>query len=320
MPYSECIGNVFAKEFLEKVAKNSLPFPVLLFSGPEGVGKKTIAKVFIKELVGQKDPHPDVKWLVPEGKQHLHLVSSIKEMIDLAPIAPFEARKKVYVIEEADRMLPASSNALLKILEEPPSHVLFLLLTSHEEEVLPTILSRAVKVPFYPIEEKEIAALLVKEGTSQEEALAAAMNSLGSIGKAKKLLRAEADPVKELFRSSLEKGVTLVHSFEGIDALLDKREDYKEIVLELFADLLFFVRDLHYLKSFGASSGVFHQKSVSSLLKQKEGRIPSLEFVMELLEESKEALIRGSRPRYILEEIFYKLSEACQTSQVCCEG
>ncbi|MBF5058662.1 hypothetical protein [Candidatus Neptunochlamydia vexilliferae] len=74
-------------------------------------------------------------------------IEAIRTLIEEANLPPFESERKVFIIHEADRMLPSSSNALLKTLEEPPSFVTIILISAHPEALLPTITSRCFQVP-----------------------------------------------------------------------------------------------------------------------------------------------------------------------------
>jgi hypothetical protein len=106
------------------------------------------------------DPHHallDIHHMKVEGKIGMHSVSSIRDMLEKAFLAPFQAKGKVFIIEEADRMLPASSNAILKTIEEPPANTLFLLLTHNQEKLLPTVRSRCQVVRFRGDEKAEEA-------------------------------------------------------------------------------------------------------------------------------------------------------------------
>lgn len=323
MPFSSLIGNSQARNFLQTVAKEG-SLRVLLLTGPEGVGKRAFASAFIQELLGaaharkvQEGVHPDVKYLKPEGKMHLHPVDSIKKMIEEASLTPFEADKKVYVIEEADRCLPASSNALLKTLEEPPPHVFFLLLSSHEEGILPTIASRCTRVPFHPIEETLIYEALLKKGVREEEARAIACSSEGSFSSALASLNQEKDPGTEQFLQILQEhflhrpSPTLVQALEALDKLVEKKEE--EVVSKtldvFFSLLLFWLRDLHYLK-LDSSASVFHSAHLACLHKQAEQKLPSLENALLFIQESRLAIQRSSKPKVVLEHLFYKLSES----------
>lgn len=128
----------------------------LLFEGPKGSGKNDLADAFARELLKttKKDP-PDLRHLYPEGKGNHHPIHVIRQFIDETQLPPFEAGRKVFIIHEADRMLPTSSNALLKTLEEPVSAVTIILITSHPEALLPTVTSRCFRIPFKQLEPEE---------------------------------------------------------------------------------------------------------------------------------------------------------------------
>lgn len=324
MHFSHLYGNELAKTFLKSSITGSR---VLLFSGPIGLGKRSFAIAFLQNLLGQKhakkiidEVHPDIKWIRPEGKTRMHPVASIKEMIEDAALSPFESTRKVYVIEEAERMLPASSNTLLKTLEEPPSHVSFILLTSHEEEMLPTILSRCVRVPFYPIEEEVLINALGKSCDSPEKAKQVAMASLGSFSKAQEILKGAEDPIYIHFMEILKKyfltrpSIGLIEALEALDKLIEKRskdEDAVSQVLDkLFDDLLFWARDLHYKKIDPNSGNLFHSDCQADLDRQLQGKLPSLEKVSSLVEEARFAIQRHSKAKAVLERLFYQITES----------
>ncbi len=311
------VGNEPVKFFLTKALKEPFVRQVFLFSGPKGVGKASFAVAFLQDFFGKgheakivEENHPDVKWLRPEGKTKLHSVASIKEMLDGVSLVPFEAKKKVYVIEDAERMLPAASNILLKVLEEPPSHVVFLLVTSHEEEMLPTIISRCTRVPFSPIEESVlIEALHLKTETPRQIALA----SEGSFSRALELLKGSEDPIKTQFVKILSQfflqpiSSPLLSSLENLDKLIEKKEEdaASQILDGLFSDLLFWVRDLHYIKTTQNHNFVFHMNFISDLERQAQLAIPSIESIYLLVEEARLALQRYSKPKVVLERLFY---------------
>lgn len=135
----------------------------LLFEGPKGSRKEEYAETFARLLLKteKKDP-PDLRILYPEGKGNHHPIHVIKQFIEETGLPPFEASQKVFIIHEADRMLPTSSNALLKTLEEPVSEVTIILLSSHVQSLLPTVVSRCFRVVF---EKEEI----LEEGELSEQ-------------------------------------------------------------------------------------------------------------------------------------------------------
>ncbi|MDO8886422.1 DNA polymerase III subunit delta' [Candidatus Oleimmundimicrobium sp.] len=134
-----------------------------LFIGPQGVGKHTTAKVFASAINCEakgcgkcsccvkiiNETHPDVFQVVPEG--NFITIEQVREIQKEANLKPFEAGFKVYLIDEVEKMTLAAANALLKILEEPPVDVIFILITSNLDGVLPTIISRCCQIYFRSI-------------------------------------------------------------------------------------------------------------------------------------------------------------------------
>jgi DNA polymerase-3 subunit delta' len=292
---------------------------VLLFTGQKGVGKKIFARSFAAALLGERhskkvlaDMHPDVIWLKPEGKLYMHSIASIEQMTGEASLSPFEATKKIYILDDADRMLPFSSNALLKILEEPPSHVSFILLTAHEELVLPTITSRCSKIPFFPISEEEIAQKLIEQGKDEEEAKNTALLSQGSFSLALKLLEKSEDPVHvytlSLLRSFFltSSSASFLEMLESIEKLCDADEEEGKVVYaveRILEDIFYWLRDLHYRRVDPNAKHLFFQKEHPQIPE----KLPSLESAFLFLEEAKVALQRSIRPKIVLERLLNRL-------------
>jgi DNA polymerase-3 subunit delta' len=140
------------------------PSHAYLFHGPQGTGKRAAARAFATVLLADGAPapdltaarvargaHPDLTWVVPSGASEL-LVGDIDEpVVAAATRTPFEAIRRVFVIEAAGTMNDQAANRLLKTLEEPPSFVHLILLAEHREDVLPTIASRCQQVRFDPL-------------------------------------------------------------------------------------------------------------------------------------------------------------------------
>lgn len=92
----------------------------------------------------------DIHELRPEGKMGLHAVAALSSFLSKVPLRPLRGTRQFFIVHQADRMLPTSSNALLKILEEPPPSTHFILTAQHKERLLPTILSRVQCIVFPP--------------------------------------------------------------------------------------------------------------------------------------------------------------------------
>jgi DNA polymerase-3 subunit delta' len=163
-----------------------------LFHGPPGAGKRAVARAFAAALLadGAEDPadaaervargtHPDLRWVTPSGASEM-LVADIDEpVVAAATRTPFEARRRVFVIEQADTMGDATANRLLKTLEEPAEFVHLILLTSRPAEVLPTVASRCQHVRFEAPTVARLAAALEARGIASDQAAACARLALG---------------------------------------------------------------------------------------------------------------------------------------------
>ncbi len=183
-----------------------------LFTGPRGVGKSTTAWAFLFHLFCrnskknpcgkciackklEKETHPDVFKIVPE-KQEI-TIKQIREINSFIRYRPIEAEYKVIFIEDAEKMNPEASNALLKSLEEPPSYVIFFLITENFTQLLPTIISRSQVVRFRPLSPEIIKNFLKKHYWFEERvAETLAEISQGSLGRAMEI--AEKGVLEEL--------------------------------------------------------------------------------------------------------------------------
>ncbi len=163
-----------AKAVLESaVPPAGNPSHAYLFHGPAGSGKASAARAFAAELLaeGSPDPertrarvmrgaHPDLTWVVPTGAAIMRVEDIEEPVVGAASRTPFEAQRRVFVLEGVDTMNDQAANRMLKTLEEPPSFAHLVLLTDRPGDVLPTIASRCQPVRFDAAPPEAIEALL----------------------------------------------------------------------------------------------------------------------------------------------------------------
>ena len=165
--FQEIWGNAPLVEQLKRAAAGGKSSHAYLFLGGAGAGKRLIANTFAKALqcenAGEKPcgicrscqsfdngNHPDIIYV--RGEKKNLLVDDIREQIlETVDLKPYHYDKKIYIIEKADTMNVQAQNALLKTLEEPPAHAVFLLLAERAEAFLQTILSRVVTMKIRPL-------------------------------------------------------------------------------------------------------------------------------------------------------------------------
>jgi DNA polymerase-3 subunit delta' len=127
--------------------------------------------------------HPDVLVLEP-GETGTIKIEAVRDVVDRAAYRPFEGRRRVVIIDDADALVAAAQNAMLKTLEEPPASSVFMLVTANPDLLLATVRSRCPRLSFRPLGPEEVAAALMRQGRSEPEARAVAATADGSVGRA----------------------------------------------------------------------------------------------------------------------------------------
>ncbi|BCS34741.1 DNA polymerase III subunit delta' [Luteitalea sp. TBR-22] len=203
MRLSDILGHAQPRALLLRaVASRSVP-QSLLFDGPEGIGKRTTALALAAAINCQQPgidgdacgtcssckriaraQHPDIVSLVPNEKGTI-TVEMARDVIGQATYRPFEARRRVVVIDEADALLPPAQNALLKTLEEPPPSSMFVLVSARPDSLLETVRSRCPRVRFGRLGAADLAEVLVRHcGVARAESAGLAAMGDGSVARA----------------------------------------------------------------------------------------------------------------------------------------
>ena len=258
-------GNETTRNELKKIVQNNNVLHSYLFLGKEGIGKKEIAKEIAKEILClTKDEecnckscirfdsqnHPDIK-IINEESETIK-INTVREMIQTVYEKPILSDKKIYIINDCDKMTKEAQNSLLKTLEEPPEYIVIILIASNSDMILNTIKSRCTKIVFDKLKEKEIKEIL---NNTEFNNIKISENMYdffdGSIGKALQILER-----KEQYEN-IEEFISKIKNSSKLDFITMNKETFtkEEIngLLEYCIVLLFNLgkkeKDIKYLNS-----------------------------------------------------------------------
>jgi DNA polymerase-3 subunit delta' len=217
VPFSTIAGHGRVLSLLSRaLARDSMP-PAVLMAGPAGVGKRATAIAvaqainclqprsspeFERDACGEcascrriaRGVHPDVI-IVEPGDSGAIKIEQLRSVIEQSQYRPFEGRRRVVIVDEADAAGADAQSALLKTLEEPPSGSIFILVSSIPDALLPTVLSRCPRLRFGPLAPADVARILVRDHKyTDADARAAAADADGSVARA---LEMQSEDVSE---------------------------------------------------------------------------------------------------------------------------
>lgn len=242
MEFKNIIGNTEVKEYLINSIKQNNILHSYLFLGTSGIGKKIIAKEFAKNILCLENKeetctcksctcfngknHPDF-YLINEDGENIK-IDTIREITEKVIEKPIISTKKVYIINDCDKMTKEAQNCLLKTLEEPPEFVVIILISSNENLILNTIKSRCMSVKFHNIDDKELLNYSINELGYENVSENLLKSFDGSIGKAIKLKdnKEKYDNIDSLISNLTQKDL--------VDIMLDAKIIYdKENIYDI---------------------------------------------------------------------------------------
>jgi DNA polymerase III subunit delta' len=339
--FKSIIGQEHSIRFLTILLQKGMIPNALLFTGPEGVGKKMAALSFamaancagmtvaknkasgqnIEDSVFPTEPcgtckycrkfdsgsHPDFIRIDPEGQ--VTKIFQIRELRQILSMKPFEARLRVVVISKAHTLNQEASNALLKVLEEPPDRTILILITPQISDLLPTIVSRCQHVRFNPIPVNLLAAALTQNLTmDQKEAEFIAAMANGSFSRALALKNADW-----IFRRNW-----IIKETENLDtgsvavilALAEKmaKSKDKESIHDLLEMIKTWHRDLVIAKY---CPNKIINKDLMENIRNVTRQYPQNMLLrrMAVIQQAQKEIDTNVNPRLVLETLFLTLAE-----------
>ncbi len=322
MPFADVLGHGRIVEVLQRSLRTGKVAHSYLFEGIPGCGRRKsalalIQAIFCTAVAGDAcgvcqscrkvagGSHADIHFISPLPDKRDISIEQLREMQRTLSLRPYEAPRKVCIIEPAERMSVNAANSLLKTLEEPPGDALIILLTENAGMLLPTIRSRCQLIRFAPLSPEHVMTLLEQNGMDTETAALLAPMSGGSMQRAQELdneaLAARQEAVVSRLSQMDINRITTV--FDASEALSGNREE----TLELLDLLISFYRDAVHL---AAGSTEIVNRSSRTSIESIAKRVP-LPRTMELLEsicQTRRDVQRNANPKLALDHLFMNIA------------
>lgn len=260
-----------------------------IFEGPSGVGKLDTAKAFAMSLICgnvkdgcacgdckdcrmfQTGNHPDVRivtnQLYDSSKKSTDiLVDTVRSMKQEIYIKPYSAERKVYIVPNADTMNIFAQNSLLKVLEEPPDYCTIILIAENSNLFLPTVLSRAAIIKFFPLSKQEVLEYLKEQCPDiSTEILHIAANTSGG-SRTLALSLAKNDEANEIRSGVIDGLLNLLgrhrKSIYDMTLILKHNKDEKDFVFNVMQE---FFKDLMFVKATGSTERITNIDKTSQM-------------------------------------------------------
>lgn len=303
--FSEIVGHEQIIEHLQNAIEADKVSHAYILNGPDKAGKMMIAKAFAQTLQCEKggiEPcmechsckqamsgnQPDIIYVRHE-KPNTISVDDIRTQInnDIV-VKPYSSKRKIYIVDEAEKMNQQAQNALLKTIEEPPAYAVLLLLTTNADTFLPTILSRCVRLNLKAVRDEEIKDFLMKKHQLPDyQADVCVAFAQGNVGKAIQL--ASSDSFNELKTATLQllKRLDDIELYEMTEAVKQISE-YKLEINDYFDLMMIWYRDILYFKATNDVNRLVFKDEVYDIKKQAaKSSYQGIETIIEALEKAK---------------------------------
>ncbi len=263
------------------IRRGRLPHAFLVV-GEKGLGKKTLCRYIAMQALCEeksgkpcgvcpsckkliKNIHPDLIEITPGGKSGNYLSDELRAIVSDSTVAPNEGDKKIYFLPGIDKALPEAQNMLLKVVEEPPEHVMFLMTAESRDKILPTILSRVISLGISEPSEDECLSALLEAGRSEEESRRAISVFGGNIGFCLEYLEnGESLPFLDILKKLVD-AVCDRDEFRvaAAFAMIDPKQQRAQ-ALEILSGLKGVIRDVVAIKN-GASACSLYRSGAKKL-------------------------------------------------------
>ena len=306
--FTDIIGQEQIKEHLRNAVSTDKVSHAYIINGERSSGKEFIARVFAMALQcekGEIEPcgechsckqalssnHPDIIYVSHE-KPNTIGVEDIRTQIngDIG-VKPYSSRRKIYIMNEGEKMTVQAQNALLKTLEEPPEYAVILILTTQVEALLPTILSRCVVLNMKPVSDALVKKYLMEElAVPDYKANICVAFARGNIGKAKLLASSEE------FEKVKDEAITLVKYINDMEIseivkAIKKISEYKFDVNDYLDILSVWYRDVLLFKATKDINSLIFKEEIQQIMRVSDrSTYEGIEIIVNALQQAKRRL------------------------------
>ena len=330
--FAEIIGQDIIVSHLQNALRTGEVSHAYILNGAKGSGRHMIARSFSAALFCE-DPqtvdgrveacgqcmsclrtasgsNPDLIFPTREKENSIG-VGDIRKMRADVQVKPYSSSRKIYILEDAEKMTPAAQNALLKTLEEPPSYAVIILLADGTSAFLPTIMSRCVTLPLRPVPEKAVEKCLIERfGADENRARLCARFSGGSIGRAAQLLE------NEKFAALRQKTIAFMREIDNKDAAeiaVFARETAADNETQDMIDfVLTWNRDLMVCRSTKSTENLIFTDEVQYIIKAASALSwSSLQSISEAVFRARRRLFSNVNAELTLQMMLLEIRRAC---------
>ena len=262
--FTDIVGQEQLKEHLQNAIAMNKVSHAYIINGERNAGKEFIARVFAMALQCEKkeaepcgechsckqalsNNQPDIIYISHEKPNTIGVEDIRAQINNDIVIKPYSSPRKIYIVNEGEKMTPQAQNALLKTLEEPPEYAVIVILTTNVEALLPTVLSRCVVLNMKPVSDALVKKYLMEQlGVPDYKANICVAFARGNIGQAKLLASCEEFEKVKDEAISLVKNINDMEIHEIVKAIKKISEykfdvnDYLDILMAWYRDVLFF--------------------------------------------------------------------------------
>lgn len=323
--FSDIIGHKHIIQALLHTGANQRVAHAYLFSGVEGLGKYKTAWAFARMLqctcqgteggppclacnLADGQAHPDITTIVPQGATMR--IEQIREIHKTMPYNPRVGKRKIFILDGAERLTEQAANSLLKILEEPPAFVVFILLTLNIHSVLPTIISRCQCLSFQAVPETDIMSYFVERGYSAEQAAVVAAVSGGIPGRALRWSES-GQSLRDEVINRLEDLAKV--SFGRIWDIVSSFDQEREQILITFELISFVIRDCLVWMATGNRELLLYKDCGGRIAGLAKKAVPDkLLAVHKELVIARQMLLGNANSRLLWEKLCLRMQDALQ--------